>query len=188
MRASGSSPASCRTAVTDTANDASITSDARPPDTLLGSRRPSVALTRKPANGSNGISASTSPLQGSKRIRVQRLAMTEKRDDESESNGRFRGGDGHDEERDDLSVEVAVVAAEGDKRQVHGVQHDLDRQQDRDQVAPEEHACRADGEQRRRQNQIVTERNHCSPSRRARTTAPTIATRIRTEVASNANV
>jgi hypothetical protein len=61
--ASGGRPASCRTLMTDTANDASITSDARPPETLFGSRRPIVALTTKPRNGKRGISASISPFQ-----------------------------------------------------------------------------------------------------------------------------
>ena len=42
---------------------------------------------------------------------------------------------------------VPSVAAERDERQVDGVQHDLDREQDRDQVAAQEHARRADREQ-----------------------------------------
>ena len=42
----------------DTPNDASITSEASPPETGFGSRLPSVALTTKPTNGSSGISAS----------------------------------------------------------------------------------------------------------------------------------
>src|SRR5688572_17611459 len=101
-----------------------MTSDARPPDTLFGSRRPSVALTRNPANGSSGISASTvsslvtqnskrktqtlpaSPFEGRKCVGVQRLTVPEERDDQREANGRFGRGDSHDEERDDLPVEV----------------------------------------------------------------------------------
>src|SRR5262245_14938447 len=187
-------------------NDASITIDARPPETLLGSRRPRVALTRNPANGSSGINASTvsslvtqnsksktqtlpaSPFERRKSVGIQRLAVSEERNDQREADRRLSRGHGHDEERDDLPVEVAGVAAEGDERQVHRVQHDLDRQKDRDQVLPQEHTGRADGKQRGRENQIVAQRNHCSPSRRANTTAPTIATRINIDVASNANV
>ena len=60
---------------------------------------------------------------------------------------RFGGGDGHDEERDDLAVHGPEVAADGDERQVDRVQHDLDRQQHRDQVAAQEHAGGADREQ-----------------------------------------
>src|SRR5688572_27254614 len=130
-------------------NEASITSDARPPDTLFGSRRPSVALTRNPANGSSGMSANTSlPLQRGKGIGVERLAVTEQRDDQGKADSGFSRGHGHDEEGDDLPVQVTGETAEGDEGQVHGVQHDLDRQQDRDQVLAQEHADRADGKER----------------------------------------
>ena len=86
----------------------------------------------------------------------------------------------------------AERAAEGDEGQVHRVQHDLDRQQDRDQVAAHEHAGRADREQNRREHQVVVERRHQRrPARafaaRASTTAPTIATRISIDVTSNGN-
>ena len=50
-------PASCHTSVAATANDASITSEASPPETDFGSRLPIVELTTKPTNGSSGISA-----------------------------------------------------------------------------------------------------------------------------------
>src|SRR4029079_3398164 len=102
--------------------------------------------------------------------------------------GCVAGRHGHDEERDDLPVHGAVEPAERDEAQVHGVEHDLDRQQDRDQVLAQEHAGAADGEEERVDHEIVTERNHASPSRRASTTAPTMATRISTEVASNAKL
>src|SRR5262245_24839276 len=159
-------------------NDASITIDARPPETLLGSRRPRVALTRNPANGSSGINASTvsslvtqnskrktqtlpaSPFERRKSVGIQRLAVTEQRDHQREAHRRFSRGHGHDEERDDLPVEVAGVAAESDERQVHGVQHDLDRQEDRDQVFSQEHTSRADRKQRGRENQVMAQRDH----------------------------
>src|SRR4030095_13553405 len=113
-----------------------------------------------------------------------------------ETDRRFRRRHRHHEERDDLTVEIAGGTPEGDEREIHGVQHDLDRQQDRDQIAPQEHTCRADREEQRRQHEVIAQRNHRSPSRPpraapggwARITAPTMATRIRIEVASNANV
>ncbi len=52
-------PATCSTVITETAKAASIASDATPPETAFGSRRPSSALTRKPANGKSGIKASS---------------------------------------------------------------------------------------------------------------------------------
>src|SRR5688500_9277913 len=171
----------------ETPNDASMTNDASPPDTLFDSRFPIVELTTKPRNGNSGISASMSPLQGREGIRVQRLAVPEQGDDQRQADRGFGRRHRDHEERDDLAGDVAVVAPERDEAQVDGVQHDLDREQDRDHVLPQEHAGAADGEQQRRHNQVVAERDHESPSRRASTTAPTMATRIRIEVASNAN-
>src|SRR4030095_11965368 len=188
-RASAGRPASCQTTKIDTTNDPSIQPEARPPDTPFANRRPSVALMTKPTSGNRGISASTRclPFQRCKSVGIERLAMPEERDDQRQADGRFRRGHGHHEKRDDLPVHVAAVPAKGHERQVHGVQHDFDGQQNRDQVTAEEHAGRADGEQNRRHDQIVMERNHDSPSLRASTTAPTMATRISTDVASNAN-
>src|SRR5688572_13767275 len=113
--------------------------------------------------------------------------MPEERDDQRQPDRRFRGGHRHHEERDDLAVHVAPVAAECDERQVHRVQHDLNRQQNRDQIPAEKNSGRADGKENRRDDQVMVERNHDWSSLRARTTAPTIATRIRIDVASNAN-
>jgi hypothetical protein len=56
-------PASCQTVIAAMANDTTITSDAMPPDTDFGSRRPSIELIRNPANGRSGISASTVRLE-----------------------------------------------------------------------------------------------------------------------------
>src|SRR5258708_15417291 len=121
-------------------------------------------------------------------MRVQRPATPERAVRDREPDRRFRGGHRHHEEDDDLAVGTAMRPAEGDERQVDGVEHDLDRQQDRDQVAPNEHAGRADAEQHRRQHEVVVQRRvHRNSSLRASTTAPTIATRIRTDVTSNAN-
>ena len=58
-RLSDGSPISASTCITEITNEIAITPVARPPDTDFGRRRPNVALTRKPANGSSGISANT---------------------------------------------------------------------------------------------------------------------------------
>src|SRR5687767_6810869 len=187
-RDSGAIPTSCQTLIAETANDAIIASDARPPETPLGRRRPSMALTRKPRSGNSGISASTtSPLERPECVGVERFAVAEQRDHDCQAHRGLGGRHGHHEEGDDLAVDIAAKAPEGDERQVHRVQHDLDRQQNRDQVLAQEHAGRADREEDRRDDQVMTERNHDSgPSLRASTTAPTMATRIRIDVASNA--
>ena len=159
-------PASCHTAITETANDASIASDARPPETLFGSRRPSVALTRKPSEREErderecGVHHHFSDVNASgfSDSRWRNSAMTIARPTAASAAATV------------MTKNMMIcpstspgVAAERDERQVHGVQHDLDRQQDRDQVAPQEHAGRADGEQDRRHDQVVAERNHGSP-------------------------
>src|SRR5262249_18302200 len=119
------------------------------------------------------------------RVRVERLAMPEQRDDDREAHGRFRRGHGHDEEHDDLPLDRAEVPADGHERQVDGVEHDLDRQEDRDQVAPEEDAGRAGGEEDGREHEEVVERGH-HRFRFASVTAPTMATTISSDVTSNA--
>src|SRR5688572_22889690 len=114
--------------------------------------------------------------------------MAEQADHQCEADRGFRRGHGHHEEGDDLAIDLAQLATEGDKRQVDGVQHDLDRQQQRDQIAPQEHAGRADREQQARQHQVVANRHGHQSLLRASTTAPTIDTMIRIDVTSNANM
>src|SRR5688572_27075414 len=188
-RFSGGMAASAITCITEIPNESTITAVARPPEIDFGRRFPRKALTRKPPNGSSGISASTgSPLEARKGFGVERLAMAEQGDHERQADRRLGGGDGHDEEGDDLPVDLAELAAERDERQVDGVQHDLDRHQQRDDVAAQEHARRADGEQQAREHQVMANGHRYSSLLRASTTAPTIAAMIRMDVTSNANM
>src|SRR5215203_6246889 len=176
--------------VSEIPNAATITPQATRPETDLGSRRPTKALTTNPAKGRSGINASMRvglPLQCGERVRTERFAVSKQRDHQRETDGGFCRRHGHDEERDDLPVHRAPIAADGDESQVDGIQHDLDREQHRDQVPPQEHAGSTNGEQNARENEVVVQRNHDQCSLRARTTAPTIATRIRIDVASKAN-
>src|SRR3954470_6368359 len=153
-------PCAWSAAVTETANAPSIARHATPPDTLFGRRLPRKALRQKPRNGRSGISASMSPLERRKRVGAERFAMPEERDHQREADRRLGRRDGHHEERDDLAVDGPQVAAHGHERDVHGVEHDLDRQQDRDQVAPQEDPRRADREQHAGQDQEVIQRRH----------------------------
>src|SRR5918995_1104761 len=115
-RPSGSMPASDQTCMTETANAASIIRQARPPDTFLVRRLPTLALTRKPRNGNRGISDSTrSPLQRRESFGVERLAVTEQANHQREPDRGLCGGDGHHEERDDLPVHRPELPAEGDE-------------------------------------------------------------------------
>src|SRR2546425_12650531 len=115
-RRSGARLASCHTAITDTTNDANITSDARPPERPFDSRRPHIAFTTKPTNGKSGINDSTRvslPLQCGEGIRVQRLPVTVQRDHDCQPDHRFGRRHGHHEGHDDLAVHGAVVTSEG---------------------------------------------------------------------------
>src|SRR5512135_2868006 len=119
-------------------------------------------------------------LQQVHAIGIQSFACTEYRNDDGQSNGGFRGGDHHDKEDEDLTAQGVPVRGERHEAQVHGVEHQLDRHEDRDDVALDEKAEYAAGEEDRAEREIVRKRNHWL-SLRARTTAPMIAIRISTE-------
>ena len=80
--------------------------------------------------------------------------------------------------------------AEGHERQVRGVQHQLDRHEDDQRVAPDDDTDHADGKERRGEGQVVgggdahrLVRPAAAPSR----STPTIAASSSTEVSSNGN-
>ena len=115
--------------------------------------------------------------------------MAEQADDERQADRRFGGCNGHDEERDDLPVNGPVRS--GRTRQTSGsrafsmisidsriVIRFLRRNTPAVPMA----------KQHRGDDQVVSERDHRLVSRAASTTAPTIATRIRIDVASNAKL
>src|SRR5205807_8224010 len=91
-------------------NDAIITPHATAPAAAFVSRRPRLALTRNPRNGRSGISSNmrlkSLPLECCERIGVERFLVPEQPDDNREADGRFSRGDGHDEEDDDLPVQI----------------------------------------------------------------------------------
>src|SRR5437867_155514 len=66
----------------------------------------------------------------------------------------FRSGDRDREEREDQPPEVAVEAGEGHQVDVHGVEHQLDPEQDPDRVAPREDAEEADREDQRGEREV----------------------------------
>src|SRR4051812_45280027 len=195
-RESGGMPTSRHTPASETAKEPSIAPQATAPAAALLTRLPRLAFSRNPRNGSSAMSRSISgprafvpswsmqgsPFQARERVGVQRLAVTEEADHDREADGGLRRRHRHHEEHDDLTIRRAQRPAEGDERQVDGIEHDLDRQEDRNQVPPHEYAGRAYGEEDGRQNQIMVERDHHAPprsrpsrgvSRLARTTAPT---------------
>src|SRR6185503_17881446 len=100
-----------------------------------------------------------------------------------------RDRDGEDAEQ--LPREVLVLAAEGDEIQVGGVHHQFDRHQDDDGVAARQDADHAEPEEEQAQHHHLAGRDRhrrqasSRPRSRARTIAPTIATRSSTEAISN---
>src|SRR5207342_184985 len=115
------------------------------------------------------------------------------RHDEAEADRDFRGGDGHHREREDLSVERALLPRECHEGEVRCVQHDLEREQDDERAPPEHHAESSDPEEDRRDDQIPADIGavHQAASSFSRvvprTTPPTAATRSTIEVISNAS-
>src|SRR4029453_15002471 len=90
-------------------------------------------------NGSQAMSVMTrgresSPAQQPQLVGVDRLPVAEDGDDDRQADRSFRGGDGHDEEHDHLSVDRAELAREGDEGEIGSVQHQLDREEDHDGV------------------------------------------------------
>src|SRR5207248_10985261 len=125
-------PTSRPTDAIDTRNDAIIAPHAVPPETPLLRRRPTLAFTRNPTNGTSAISSSmtkrrrskaehadknclaercercvhtfsvASPFERRPGVGVQRLAMPEERDHDGQTHRRFRRSDRHHEKDDDL--------------------------------------------------------------------------------------
>src|SRR5882757_8430343 len=76
--------------------------------------------------------------------------------DDGQADHHFGGRDHHHEERHDLAVQPAVDPGEGDQGEVHRVQHQLDAHEHHDGVAAHQHPDRADGEQQRGQEQVIS--------------------------------
>src|SRR5215469_8672737 len=91
-----------------------------------------------------------------------------------------------------MTAELLPLGRKGNKREVHAIQHELNRHEDGDDVALNQKSGDAARKQNRAQHQIVGKRDH-QPSfpawstdsgRAAKTTAPMIAISTRIEVTS----
>src|SRR5207302_808262 len=102
----------------------------------------------------------------------------------------LRRGDDDHHEGEDLPVLAVEEAPEGDEGEVDGVEHQLDRHEDDQRVAPDQHAQRADHEQRGAQPDQPGEDVEAHVRRlpltwwRVRYTAPMAATMSSSEVIS----
>src|SRR6478736_8025079 len=127
------------------------------------------------------------------------LAGAENEEHDREAEADLRGGEGDDEQRHRLPAvqRVAQPHVEGDEVEVGRVEHDLDRHEDEDRVAPGQDAVDARGEQQRRHDGRVDEVHQPAPPNRAggrsrrvdaardSTTAPTNAASSSTDRTSN---
>src|SRR5688572_4584054 len=113
-------------------------------------------------------------------------AIAEEHHQDGESDARFSGGERHHEEGGDVPVGGAVVTGEGDERQVHRVQHQLDGHEDDQQIAAIQHTECADEKENRAQVEVMvqTDRSH-QMTFLASSTTPTIATSRISEITSN---
>src|SRR5690606_26984369 len=158
-RSPASRPSSSTNMIAPSTNDAAEHAEAirwpKASDSL-----PQVSRRAAPASGmamSSQDRSSNANSLGLQQVRVVdrgRAARAIDGHDDGQPDGDLGGGDDHDEERRDLSVEVAVLAGERHEREVRGVQHELDAHEHDDRVAAHQHADRADREQQRREGDV----------------------------------
>ena len=88
----------------------------------------------------------SSPFEQIDAVDVDRLPVAEDGDDDSQADGDFCGGDGHNEKDENLTVEGIGEMGYGDHRQIDRVQHQFDAHKDDDSVFPGEHSGDTDAE------------------------------------------
>src|SRR5688500_13973546 len=118
---------------------------------------PASVIASAPASGrKRQIQAAgiMSAAKGRRAVGVERDVPSGHGDDQPESDDDLGRRDGHHRERKDLPVERVVLARERDEREVRRVQHQLQREEDDERVAAEEHSERADGEETSRDCEI----------------------------------
>src|SRR5580765_3104623 len=155
-RSASGSAARCSTARSANPNAASTAPHASTVVPRLPRRSPTSRLSATEASGSAGMMASIgrftrSALQQVDLVHEHRLAQAEQVDDDGQADRDFRGGDGHDEEHEDLSVQRFQVVRERHEREVRRVEHELDGHEDDECVPAHEHAPDADREHDRGQ-------------------------------------
>ena len=93
-----------------------------------------------------------SPFQQINLVNPDRFVISIERDHDAESDRRFGGGNDNDENRKDLSGHrvrasgFLQVTRERDEVQIRGIQNQLNRHEDDDDVAPRKHAGHANDE------------------------------------------
>src|SRR5579871_687236 len=156
-------------------------------------RRPKRPLIRKPMKGKIGMSQSAmgSVLHRADVVNHEGFAVLEHGENDGEAHRSFGRRYNHHEEAEDMSVHLLERVREGDKGQVHGVQHQFDGHEHGDDVTAIDEPRYAQTEQDGAEDQVPAHGHrgwHSTYSSfRASTMAPTMAMRISTEVISKGN-
>ena len=96
---------------------------------------------------------------------MRRLTLAIKGDDDGQADGYFGGGDGDDEENEDLRVVIgqSIKSSEtgkGDERKVGGIQHQFQGHENDENIAAQHDASEADSEKHTANEQILIKRDH----------------------------
>src|SRR5262249_28513167 len=153
----------CTSAMQASTNDAptEVTASSAP---LRGSRFPKKRTATNPSAGRSGMSQalrsiclSALQLVDAVEIRTAQVSVDEQHD--RQAHAHLGGGDRDHEEGEHLAGDVAREGGERDQVDVDGVEHELDRQQHEDAVAPGEHAVDAAAEEECAQDEVLVERH-----------------------------
>src|SRR6266508_1871386 len=139
--------------------DTSVEPEATSPAWKRLMRWPRRVMTKTPPKGAKSAIQAAGIIRGSSPKRSQPVdveldPLARDRHDQAEPHDRLRCGHDHHREREDLSVAVARVAGEGEKRQVPCVQHDLERKQDDERTPPDAFAVSACGDEEHRDDEV----------------------------------
>src|SRR5690349_19951410 len=124
-----------------------------------------------------GVAVLISVLHGADFIDIEGLTILANREDDGEADGGFGGRDYHHEEGDEMAIDLLPAIRKRDEAEVHGIEHQPDRHEHGDDVAPENKAGDAERKQNRDYGEIPGNgiSVHRSSSFLARTIAPRMA-------------
>jgi hypothetical protein len=114
-------------------------------------------------------------------VDIEGLANTEERDDDSEADCSFRSCDDHHEEHENLTRNLMPHMCKRHKREIDGVQHELNGHENGDDVAFDEKSSDANAEQYGSEDQ-VTDYGHHQESLRCDLIASTAQSAIEVRV------
>src|SRR5437773_3153565 len=195
-------PSTSRKTPIETSAERPTATEAMTPVRRPSHRRPKRPFTRKAASGNAGMSHTSeiTPLSPHLMdlVHVHHRPVAIGRQDDSQPDGDFSRRDHENEDDEDASalVDRAVLAREGDEREVRRVEHELDAHGDHHRVAADAHPCAAEEEEGRRDDDVRAKRDghrrrrsaaSSGSSRLVSTIAPTIAARRSTDAISNGN-